>query len=59
MSYMLILLECELWITWLSLYCFIWGARFDGIVAGRPWVSLLGPELWWFGWSSIMASGSL
>ena len=32
---------------------------FDGIVAGRPSVSFLGPGLWWFGWSGIMASGSL
>ena len=40
----LILLECEQWITWLCLG----EAGFDGIVAGRPSVSLLGPRLWWF-----------
>ena len=34
-------------------------AGFDGIVAGHLWVSLLGLGLWWFGWSGIMASGSL
>ena len=34
-------------------------AGFDEIIAGHPWVSLLGLELWWFGWSGIMASGSL
>ena len=59
MSYMLILSECELWITRLSLTVLSGEARFDGIVEGRPWVSLPGPGLWWFGWSGIMASGSL
>ena len=34
-------------------------ALFDRIVADHPWVSLLGLGLWWFGWSGIMARGSL
>ena len=32
-------------------------AEIEGVVDGRPWVSLLGPRLWWFGWSGIMARG--
>ena len=30
-----------------------------GLLQAGPWVSLPGPGLWWFGWSGIMASGSL
>ena len=32
-------------------------AGIEGIVAGRSWVSFLGPGLWWFGWSGVMARG--
>ena len=34
-------------------------AGIEGIVAGRLWVSLLCPWLCWFGWSGVMARGSL